>query len=238
MAPTQELSPSDEVTWQLHPTRRSVAAAVGRRMVPFLIEATLIPTLLFYVVVASLGMMWAFAAVTGWSFACAARRLVHGEAVPGLLVLACLGITVRMGIYLWSDNAVVYFAQPVLRTLLTAAAFALSARLGRPLVARFARDFCPLDPAVEGRPAIAQLFRRLTYQWACVNLALAAVSLALLWTVSTTTYVGVTTVATWVITATGVGLTVSDSVRTARAEGLTTAVASNGLLKAYVVPLG
>jgi hypothetical protein len=109
-------------------------------------------------------------------------------------------------------------AQPVLRTLLTAAAFALSVRLGRPLVARFAQDFCPLDPDVLSRPAISRLFCRLTYQWACVNVALAAVSLALLWTVSTTTFVGATAIATWLITATGVYLTVSDSVRTARSR--------------------
>jgi hypothetical protein len=235
--PTQtKPGPSAEVTWRLHPTKPSVLIAVVRRLVPFLVEATLIPTMLFYAFAASLGLMWAFVAVGSWSFACIARRLARGEAIPGLLVLACLGITVRTGVYLWSSNAVIYFVQPVLRTMLTAAAFALSVRLGRPLIARFAQDFCRLEPDVQCRPAITKLFRRLTYQWACVNLALAAVSLALLWTVSTATYVGATTVATWVITGTGVCLTVSASVHTARSEGLMTAVASNGQLKAYVQP--
>ena len=233
---TSTFETADDIDWRLHPTKRSVVVAVVRRLLPSLVEATLIPTILFYVVVANAGLMWAFLAAAAWMFGCVGRRLVARRAVPGLLVLACLGITIRTGIYIWSHNAFVYFAQPVLRTLLTAAAFALSARIGRPIIARFAQDFCPLDPEVQCRPAITRLFRRLTYQWACVNAALGAISLALLWTVSTTTFVGATTVATWLLTGTGLYLTVTDSVRTARSEGLTTAVAPNGLLRAYALP--
>jgi len=228
---------SPEAAWRLHPTKFSVVRAVGRRLVPFLIEATVIPTILFYVFLASLGLFWAFIASAGWSFACVAHRLARGQTVPGLLVLACLGISIRTGIYVWSSNPFVYFLQPVLRTLLTAGAFALSVVVGRPLIARFAQDFCALDAEVRLRPGVARLFRRLTYQWAFVNLGIAAVSLSLLWTVSTAVFVGATTVATWVITATGVCLTVSAAVSTARTEGLTTAVASNGRLHAYTLPI-
>ncbi len=224
-----------DVTWRLHPPKRSVVAAVIRRLIPTLIEATLIPTVLFYVVVARFGLLWAFIAAAGWTFGCVGGRLLGGRAIPGILMLGCIGITIRTGIYLWSQNAFVYFAQPVLRTVLTAGAFALSARLRRPIIARFADDFCPLDPEVRCRPGIEQLFRRLTYQWAAVNAALATVSLALLWTVSSTTFVGATTVATWLLTSTGLYLTVSASVRTARSEGLTTAIASNGRMRAYAV---
>ena len=46
---------TDEVSWRLHPTKLSVVRAVGRRMVPYLVEATLIPTVLFYVFLASIG---------------------------------------------------------------------------------------------------------------------------------------------------------------------------------------
>ncbi len=236
-APSTSAS-TDEVSWRLHPTKVSVVGAVVRRLVPFLIEATIIPTALFYTFLAALGLFWAFIASAGWSFACVARRLVRRQSVPGLLVLGCLGISIRTGIYVWSSNPVIYYLQPVLRTLLTAGAFALSVAVGRPLIARFAKDFCPLDAEVEMRPGVTRLFRRLTFQWACVNLALAAVSLSLLWTVSTAMFVGASTAATWLITATGLCLTVSASVRTARQEGLTTAVGSNGVLRAYALPTG
>jgi uncharacterized membrane protein len=143
-------------------------------------------------------------------------------------------MTVRTVIFLLSGSAFVYFVQPILRTLVTAATFGLSVLIGRPLIARFAGDFCPLTPDVEARPAIIGLFRRLTYLWAGVNAAAAAVSLTLLLTVPTAVFVGTATVAAWALTCTGVVLTVADSVRTARSEGLATAVAPNGAMRAYV----
>ena len=142
MSATRTPASIPEVSWRLHPTKWSVVRAVVRRLVPFLVEATLIPTVLFYAFLAALGLFWAFIASAGWSLACVARRLVRRQTVPGLLVLACLGISVRTGIYVWSSNPVIYFLQPVLRTLLTAGAFALSVVIGRPLIARFAHDFC------------------------------------------------------------------------------------------------
>ena len=201
MPTTSELGLTAEVTWRLHPTKLSVVVAVGRRLLPFLVEATLIPTLLFYIFVASLGLIWAFVAATCWSFACVARRLARREAIPGLLVLACLGITVRLGIYLWSSNAVVYLVQPVLRTIITAGAFALSVRLGRaahrPVRARLLptrpRGRRPAGHRSAVPPADLPVGRR-------QRRARRAVSLSLLWTVSTATFVGATTVATWVVT--------------------------------------
>ena len=46
--------------------------------------------------------------------------------VPGLLVLATLGISVRTIIYLLSSSSFVYFLQPILRTVATSAVFAAS----------------------------------------------------------------------------------------------------------------
>ncbi|HWC68371.1 MAG TPA: VC0807 family protein [Acidimicrobiales bacterium] len=230
-------SPIDPA-WRMHPSKLSVVAAVTRRLVPYLIEATLIPTLLFYAFFITLDLRWAFFAALVWCYTAVARRMVGRRPVPGLLVLGCLGITVRTVVFLLSGNAFVYFVQPILRTLVTAATFGLSVVIGQPLIARFAADFCPLSPDVRARPAIEQLFRRLTYLWAGVNALAAAVSLTLLLTVPTAIFVGTTTVAAWAITCTGVVLTVSESVRTARSEGLATAIAPGGALHAYVVPHG
>jgi hypothetical protein len=217
------------------PSKLSVVAAVTTRLVPYLIEATLIPTLLFYGFLVTLDLTWAFVAALGWSYTAVARRIVGRRPIPALLIFACFGITMRTLIYLCSGNTFVYFVQPIVRTLATAAMFAVSVLIGRPLIARFATDFCPLSAEVQARPAVVRLFQRLTYLWAGVNVAAALVSLALLLTVPTPVFVGTATVAAWLITCTGVVFTVSDSVRTARSEGLATAVAPNGSLRAYVV---
>ena len=221
-------------SWRLHPSKLSVVLAVIRRMVPFLIEATLIPTALFYVFFLTFELKWAILAALCWTYAAVGRRLLVGDAVPGLLVLAALGVSIRTAVFLFSHNDFVYFFQPILRTVATAAFFAMSVVIGRPLVARFANDFCPLTADVQDRPAVIQLFRRLTYLWAGVNALAAATSLTLLLTVPVVVFVGTATLTAWVITCSGVVLTVSDSVRTARREGLATAVSSNGLLHAYV----
>jgi hypothetical protein len=220
--------------WRLHPSKLSVVKAVIRRMVPFLIEATVIPTALFYVFLITLELKWAILAALCWTYAAVGRRLLGGRPIPGLLVLATLGISLRTAIFLFSHNDFVYFFQPILRTVATAAFFAMSVVIGRPLVARFANDFCPLTADIQDRPAVIDLFRRLTYLWAGVNAIAAAASLTLLLTVPVVVFVGTATVTAWIITCSGVVLTVSDSVRTARREGLATAVSPNGVLHAYV----
>ena len=172
-----------DVAWRMNPSRVSVVKAVGRRMVPYLIEATLIPMALFYLFFIMFELKWAIVAALVWTYAAMGRRILTGRPIPGLLVLATLGISVRTVIYVLSGNDFVYFFQPIMRTVATAAAFALSVRIGRPLVARFAADFCPISPDVQERPAVVQLFRRLTYLWAAVNAVAAAATLTLLLTV-------------------------------------------------------
>ncbi len=220
--------------WRMHPSKLSVVKAVIRRMVPFLIEATLVPTALFYVFLITLELKWAILAALCWTYAAVGRRLLAGRPIPGLLVLATLGLSLRTVVFLFSHNDFVYFFQPILRTVATAAFFAMSVVIGRPLVARFANDFCPLTADIQDRPAVIQLFRRLTYLWAGVNAVAAAASLTLLLTVPVVVFVGTATISAWIITCSGVVLTVSASVRTARSEGLATAVLPNGVLHAYV----
>ena len=45
---TDALDARAEPGWRLHPSKLSVVGAVTKRMVPYLIEATIIPTALFY----------------------------------------------------------------------------------------------------------------------------------------------------------------------------------------------
>jgi hypothetical protein len=217
----------------MHPSNLSVVRAVTRRLVPYLIEATLVPMLLFYVCLQVLDLRWAFVAALAWSYGAVLRRIVRRRPIPALLLLGCLGVTVKTVIFLLSDNAFVYFMQPILRTLLTSAALALSVAVGRPLIARFAADFCPLTPELQSRTAVVRLFRRLTFLWAGINAVAAIASFVLLVTVPTAVFVGAATLAAWIITGTGVVVTVFDATRTARGEGLSTAVAPNGWLRAY-----
>ena len=217
------------------PIAARVVGAVARRLVPYLVEATIIPTALFYTLLVLGDMRWALGGALIWSYGAVARRVVGDRPVPALLILATLGITVRTIVYLLSSNDFVYFVQPILRTTLTGLMFAGSVAVGRPLIARFANDFCPLSPDVSVRPGILRLFKRLTILWALVNVLAAASSLVLLLTVPVSVFVVTAAVSAWIVTCTGVVMTVADSVTTARREGLITALSADGRLYAATV---
>jgi len=220
--------------WRLDPTWASVVWAVGRRLWPYLIEATVVPTVAYYVVLLTLGQFWGIVAASVCTYLAVTRRLLVRQAVPGLLIVAAVGITVRLGIYLLNHSSFIYFLQPIAKTGSTALLFAASVLVGKPLVARFAADFCNFDEAVGARPAITSLFRRLTYLWAGAQLTVAAVNLVLLLTVPVAVYVGTAAGTAWAVMGIGVAITVRDAVRTTRHDGLNTALASGGRLHAYV----
>ena len=224
-----------DVSWRPNPTKSSIVIAVLRRLLPYLVEATVIPTALFYTGLAMFGLLWGIVAAASWTYVSVGRRVARRRPVPGLLLLAALGITLRLVLYLLNDNVFTYFAQPIARTVATSLLFAVSALVGKPLVARFASDFCAFGSDVQFRPAIVSLFRRLTFLWAGAQATIAVVNLTLLLTVPLAVFVGTATATAWIVMCAAVVFTVSDAMRTAHTDGLRTAVASGGRLHAYIV---
>jgi hypothetical protein len=233
MSITGESVRSDE-SWRLDPSWGSVVWAVVRRLFPYLFEATMVPTAFYYAGLLTLGQMWGILAAAACTCVSVARRLLVRQRVPGLLIVASVGIAVRVGVYLANESSFVYFVQPIIKTVATALLFAISVAIGKPLVARFAADFCAFGSDVGARPAIVSLFRRLTYLWAGAQATIAAVNLTLLLTVPVAVFVGTAAATAWAVMSAGVVITVADAVRTTRADGLHTALAQGGRLHAYV----
>jgi uncharacterized membrane protein len=200
-------------------SRVRVLQAVGRRSLPSLIEATIIPAVLLYVFLVTLGPTPAMLAVLLWSYGAVIRRLIGGHGVPGILQLAVVGLTVRTIVGI-ASGTFMYFLQPVATTLALALVFLGSLTFGRPMIARMASDFCPLSPEIACRPGVVRLFSGLTLLWAGVHLLSAATTFTLLVSLPTTTFVAVKTFVSLAITISAIVLTVSWSIRTARAEDL------------------
>ena len=197
-----------------------VLGAVLPRGWPNLVEAALVPTVLFLVVIALLGPVAAMAAVLVWGYGAIGRRLVFHQRIPALLVLATVGLTVRSVVGLASGSTFAYFIQPVATTIALAAIFAGSAWMGRPVIARLAHDFVPLHPEVADRPAIARLFVGLTLLWAGVHLLTAATTFSLLVTLPVPLFVALKTVASMSISVAAIVITIVMALRTARREEL------------------
>ena len=209
--------PTDEV--QPRRSRARILSALARRSMPSLIEATLIPALVFYLCLAHLGFGIAMIAVVSWSYGAVIRRWLCRTRIPTILWLAVCGLTMRTALG-FESGSFLYFLQPILTTLALAVIFLGSLCLGQPIVARFAGDFCHLEPEVAVRPAIVRLFAGLTGLWAGVHLLTAATTFGLLISVPTTTYVLLKTILSLAITVVAIVVTVAWSMRTARSEHL------------------
>lgn len=204
-------------------SKLSVFVAVVRRCGPHLIEATIIPALLFYGCLLVAGLSVAILAAVSWSYGAVGRRMVRRQPVPPILVLAVIGITVRTVVALMSGSSFVYFLQPILGTVAMGGVFLISIGIGRPLIGRLACEFWPLTPEVAARPSVLRLFRRLTLLWAAVNLVTAALTMSLLLWLPLTTFVALKQLSGLAVTGAGVFLTISLSLRTARREDLASA---------------
>ncbi len=178
---------------------------LARRAAPQLVEATLVPLVLFYAALAALGPTGAILAALGWNYLALVRRLYRRERMPGLLVISTLALTARSLLALFSSHSLfVYFLQPSLATALIGGAFLLSVPLGRPLAEKLAHDFVALPPSFVKRPRIRRLFVRISLLWALVSLANAAGTLALLLNVPLATYLAAKTGVSSLLTGAGV----------------------------------
>jgi hypothetical protein len=162
---------------------------------PHLLEATLIPTLLFYILLVTIGPGVAMVGVLCWTYIAIARRVARGIAIPSILLLATIGMSVRTLIGVVSGSTFAYFIQPIATTVVLSVVFAGSVLIGRPVIARFASDFCDLAPEITDRPRVVRLFRGLTWLWAGVHILTSAATFAMLITLPTATYVALKTVA-------------------------------------------
>src|SRR5437588_280550 len=178
---------------------------MARHAVPHLIEATVIPLILFYTFLWTAGVWGALVAALAWSWCAIIRRVVTGQRIPGILVLGTLGITARTVAAFASGSVFVYFLQPSLTTIAIAGAFLLSVPAGRPLAERLAHDFVPLEPEVMRLPVVKRVFIRITLIWAFVNLANAVVSITLLMSQPVGTFVAAKTIGGMVLVAAAVG---------------------------------
>jgi len=201
-------------------SKLDVFRAVVRRAGPHLVEATVIPAVLFYSCLLVAGLGVAYGVALGWTYAAVVRRLVQRRSVPPILVLGVIGLTVRTLVAVVSHSSFVYFFQPILVTVAMSFVFLISIAVGRPLIGALAGEFWPITPEMAARPGVLRLFRRLTFLWAAVNLVTAASTMTLLVTLPVGDFLAIKQISGLAISGGAVFLTVSLSLDTARREGL------------------
>jgi hypothetical protein len=192
---------------------------VGRVSLSLLI-AVVVPATVFYGFFVLAGVWTAIVAALAWSYGAIAWRALTRRRTSGLLILTALLLTGRTALSFAADSAWLYFLQPVISDGLVAVLFLFSLASARPMVARLAGDFYPMDHELAARPRIQRLFRHLTLLWAVLGLTKATVTLWLLQSQTLGTFVLVKSVSMLAINLLAAAATIGIAAWVARNEGL------------------
>lgn len=187
---------------------------------PQLIESTIGPAALFYVVLMTAGFRGALIAALAWSFLAAGRRVYRRQPIPGMLLLGLLLVSLRTLVAFVTGSAFIYFIGPTAGTFLVAVVFLVTAVAGRPLVERLAHDFCPIDPDILKSDFLRRFFLHVSLLWAVVLTTQAGFVAFLLLRSSLSAFVVERTVASGVLIAGGVVLSVVWFVRAMSRHGI------------------
>jgi hypothetical protein len=195
--------------------------AALRHAVPVVFEGLLAPVALFYLVLICAGFRAALVAALCWSYSATARRLVRGERVSTVLALDVVLLSVRTAVAFITGSAFLYFAQPLVGTVIIALVLIVSAVIRRPFTQRFADDFCPLDPQLVAKPRVRQFFIRISLMWATILLVNSGVVAWLLVSSSVRAFVLERTAITWTLTAVAIFWSIYGFTMTMRHDGYT-----------------
>lgn len=209
-------------------SRLGLVGAVARFGGPRLIEAMLVPAVLFYLSLVLWGVFAAYGTALAWSYSLVAVRALTKRPLSAVHVLVNVGLTVKTVLAVATDSAFVYFIQPVLGSVALAAVFFGSVVVGRPIIRWLATDFCPIGAEAASRHGVGLLWRRLTLLWGTVIVLKGATTLVLLLTLSLSTFVLVKTLALWGLTFAAVALTFALAFRTATREQLVPVAVTGG----------
>lgn len=202
------------------PTNRPSLITVIRRVSMSLLIAVVIPTVLFYGFFVLAGVWTAIVAALAWAYGAIGWRAVTGRRTSGLLILAALLLTGRTVLSVLADSTWLYFLQPIISDGVVAVLFLLSLGSARPMVARLAGDFYPMDHELAMRPRIRRLFWHLTVLWAVLGITKATMTLWLLQSQTLGTFLLVKSISMLAINVFAGFATVGLAALVARREGL------------------
>jgi hypothetical protein len=153
------------------------AVANGVRL---LLETAVVPTLLLYAGMMTLGQVAGLAAVLAWCAACVTVRVASKRMIPGTLIVAVGALVARTSVALAFSSVYVYLLQPIAGSALMALLFIGSAAVGRPITLRLAQDFVHLPARLAADRRIRRLFIQVSVLWGVTRIIDAGMNLGAL----------------------------------------------------------
>lgn len=155
---------------------RTSALRAGR----LLLEAVVIPALLLYAAMATVGQVWGLISVLVWSALIVAVRLRTQSSVPRTLLMAVLMLVGRTSLSLALSSIYIYLLQPIAGSLLMALIFLGSAAIGKPITKHLAHDFIVLPQMLFHDKRAHRMFTQVCILWGASRLVDVAMSMGFL----------------------------------------------------------
>jgi hypothetical protein len=145
-----------------------------------LLETAIVPTLLLYGCMLTVGAFPGLVAVLGWCALTVAVRMATVRRVPGTLLLVLTMLVARTGLALALSSVYVFLLQPIAGSMLMAVLFIGSALVGRPITMRLAQDFVHLPERIVGDARVRRMFVQVSLLWGLSRLLDAGMSIGVL----------------------------------------------------------
>ena len=138
---------------------------IAKRAATTVLMVSLLPMAVFYTSLSVFGLRTAVLTTLGWYYAGLLLKVVRRKPVLAAATVGAGLLSIRTLVTFLTGSALLYFLQPVAGTLATATVFAATALAGRPVLDRFAHEFCPFPADMSARLRQARFFSRLSVVW-------------------------------------------------------------------------
>ncbi|KAA9152896.1 hypothetical protein FPZ12_035875 [Amycolatopsis acidicola] len=185
-----------------------------------LLESTVVPLGLFYLLLTLVSFDGGLIAALSWSLLALGRRAVLRQPIPAVLLLTTALLVARTVLGLMTGSVFLYFLQPTLQNFLIAFVMVGSLPFGRPFIAKLADDFCAFPAAFSEHPRVQHVFRRLSLLWALVFLTNGVTTLWILAKASVGNFLMVSTAGSWSVIGAAIVISLLWFRKTLRGEGI------------------
>jgi intracellular septation protein A len=185
-----------------------------------LLESTLVPLGLFYLLLTIVGLDGGLIAALSWSVVAVVRRLVMRRGVPAILILTTGLLVARTVLGLVTGSVFLYFLQPTLQNFLIAFVLLVSVPFGRPFLAKLANDFCAFPASFSEHPRVQKFFKQVSLLWALVFVTNGAGTFYLLAKATVGNFLMVSTAGSYTVVGLAAGISLIWFRRALRGEGI------------------
>lgn len=142
-----------------------------------LTEAVLVPTLILYVAMRTVGSVAGLIGVIAWCLATMGVRWARGKRVPSTLLLVIGILVLRSAVALACTSVWLFLLQPIAASVLMGVLFIGSAAIGRPVTQRLAQDFVHLPERLLADRRVRRMFVEVALIWGLSRVLDAGMSL-------------------------------------------------------------